>query len=87
MQEAADDLVSLYKRVSLDDDLDDALRSELLSQLSAGLPYLSTFFNKKRNSFKAKVHFNLDSPITQRHFAFTSILPKILPSNEKALFV
>jgi len=36
MQEAADDLVSLYKRVSLDDDLDDALRSELLSQLSAG---------------------------------------------------
>ena len=38
MQEAADDLVSLYKRVSLDDDLDDALRSELLSQLSAGLP-------------------------------------------------
>ena len=39
MQEAADDLVSLYKRVSLDDDLDDALRSELLSQLSAGLPY------------------------------------------------
>ena len=25
MQEAADDLVSLYKRVSLDDDLDDAL--------------------------------------------------------------
>jgi len=36
MQEAADDLVKLYKRVSLDDDLDDALRSELLSQLSAG---------------------------------------------------
>ena len=45
MQEAADDLVSLYKRVSLDDDLDDALRSELLSQLSAGLPYLSTFLS------------------------------------------
>ena len=45
MQEAADDLVSLYKRVSLDDDLDDALRSELLSQLSAGLPYLSTSFS------------------------------------------
>ena len=36
MQDAADDLVKLYKRVSLDDDLDDALRSELLSQLSAG---------------------------------------------------
>merc|ERR1711962_949561 len=33
---ATDDLVSLYKRVSLDDDLDDAHRSELLSQLSAG---------------------------------------------------
>ena len=49
MQEAADDLVSLYKRVSLDDDLDDALRSELLSQLSAGLPYLSTFFNISSN--------------------------------------
>ena len=46
MQEAADDLVSLYKRVSLDDDLDDALRSELLSQLSAGLPYYpSTLFS------------------------------------------
>eukprot|EP00090_Calanus_glacialis_P047022 TRINITY_DN951_c0_g1_i1.p1 TRINITY_DN951_c0_g1~~TRINITY_DN951_c0_g1_i1.p1 ORF type:complete len:1635 (-),score=371.74 TRINITY_DN951_c0_g1_i1:570-5474(-) len=36
MQEAADDLVKLYKRVSLDDDLDDTLRGELLSQLSAG---------------------------------------------------
>ena len=36
LQDAADDLVKLYKRVSLDDDLDDALRSELLSQLSAG---------------------------------------------------
>ena len=36
MQEAADDLVSLYKRVSLDDDLDDRLRGELLSGLSAG---------------------------------------------------
>lgn len=36
MQEAADDLVKLYKRISLDDDLDDTLRSELLSQLSAG---------------------------------------------------
>merc|ERR1719427_1503862 len=36
LQEAADDLVKLYKRVSLDDDLDDALRSQLLSQLSAG---------------------------------------------------
>ena len=49
MQEAADDLVSLYKRVSLDDDLDDALRSELLSQLSAGLPYLSTSFSISSN--------------------------------------
>ena len=49
MQEAADDLVSLYKRVSLDDDLDDALRSELLSQLSAGLPYPSTFFSISSN--------------------------------------
>ena len=36
MQEAADDLVKLYKRISLDDDLDDTLRGELLSQLSAG---------------------------------------------------
>ncbi|XP_023335709.1 mitogen-activated protein kinase-binding protein 1 isoform X3 [Eurytemora carolleeae] len=36
MQESADDLVKLYKRVSLDDDLDDQVRSELLSQLSAG---------------------------------------------------
>jgi len=36
MQEAADDLVKLYKRVSLDDDLDDTLRGELLTQLSAG---------------------------------------------------
>jgi len=36
MQEAADDLVKLYKRVSLDDDLDDTLRGELLSQLSSG---------------------------------------------------
>ena len=45
MQEAADDLVSLYKRVSLDDDLDDALRSELLSQLSAGSnPLLAMVF-------------------------------------------
>ena len=49
MQEAADDLVSLYKRVSLDDDLDDALRSELLSQLSAGLPYPSTFLSISSN--------------------------------------
>ena len=52
MQEAADDLVSLYKRVSLDDDLDDALRSELLSQLSAGLPYPSTFFSISSNTTK-----------------------------------
>ena len=36
MQEAADDLVKLYKRISLDDDLDDTLRGELLSQLTAG---------------------------------------------------
>ena len=36
MQEAADDLVKLYKRISLDDDLDDTLRGQLLSQLSAG---------------------------------------------------
>ena len=36
MQEAADDLVKLYKRVSLDDDLDDTLRGQLLSQLTAG---------------------------------------------------
>merc|ERR1719232_2198681 len=36
MQEAAEDLVKLYKRVSLDDDLDDTLRGELLSQLTAG---------------------------------------------------
>ena len=36
VKESADDLVKLYKRVSLDDDLDDQLRSELLSQLSAG---------------------------------------------------
>ena len=56
MQEAADDLVSLYKRVSLDDDLDDALRSELLSQLSAGLPYLSTFFSIISNMTKTLSH-------------------------------
>ena len=36
MQEAADDLVKLYKRISLDDDLDDTLRGQLLSQLTAG---------------------------------------------------
>jgi len=36
MQESADDLVKLYKRVSLDDDLDDQLRAELLSQLAHG---------------------------------------------------
>ena len=36
MQEAADDLVKLYKRISLDDDLDDMLRGQLLSQLTAG---------------------------------------------------
>ena len=35
MQEAADDLVKLYKRISLDDDLDDTLRGQLLSQLTA----------------------------------------------------
>ena len=35
-QESADDLVKLYKRVSLDDDLDDQLRAELLSQLAHG---------------------------------------------------
>ena len=49
MQEAADDLVSLYKRVSLDDDLDDALRSELLSQLSAGLHYPNTILSISNN--------------------------------------
>lgn len=36
LQAAADDLVKLYKRISLDDDLDDHLRSELMSQLSSG---------------------------------------------------
>merc|ERR1719319_1815651 len=36
MQEAADNLVKLYKRVSLDDDLNDHLRSELMAQLSCG---------------------------------------------------
>merc|ERR1712096_27334 len=33
---AADQLVLVYKRVSLDDDLDDSLRVELLSELSSG---------------------------------------------------
>ena len=36
MKAAADQLVLVYKRVSLDDDLDDSLRVELLSELSAG---------------------------------------------------
>ena len=51
MQEAADDLVSLYKRVSLDDDLDDALRSELLSQLSAGGLSFKFHLNHSYKSF------------------------------------
>ena len=37
MQEAADDLVKLYKGISLDDDLDDMLRGQLLSQLLSQL--------------------------------------------------
>ena len=57
MQEAADDLVSLYKRVSLDDDLDDALRSELLSQLSAG--WLS---------FKSHINHGLYKTMHINHF-------------------
>ena len=36
MQHAADQLVLVYKRVSLDDALDDSLREELLTQLSEG---------------------------------------------------
>ena len=36
MQAAADQLVLVYKRVSLDDDLDDSLREELLIELSDG---------------------------------------------------
>jgi len=36
MQQAADQLVLVYKRVSLDDALDDSLREELLAQLSEG---------------------------------------------------
>ena len=36
MKAAADQLVLVYKRASLDDDLDDSLRVELLSQLSEG---------------------------------------------------
>merc|ERR1719318_1458265 len=36
MQAAADQLVLIYKRVSLDDDLDDSLREELLTELSEG---------------------------------------------------
>ena len=54
MQEAADDLGSLYKRDSLDDDLDDALRSELLSQLSAGSNPLSTMV------FKPRIHMYMN---------------------------
>merc|ERR1740137_115596 len=36
MQQAAEQLVLVYKRVSLDDALDDSLREELLTQLSEG---------------------------------------------------
>lgn len=36
LQEAADNLVKLYKRISLDDDLNDHLRSELMAQISMG---------------------------------------------------
>eukprot|EP00092_Neocalanus_flemingeri_P017101 GFUD01018496.1.p1 GENE.GFUD01018496.1~~GFUD01018496.1.p1 ORF type:complete len:1358 (+),score=414.33 GFUD01018496.1:48-4121(+) len=36
VQAVSDQLVLVYKRVSLDDDLDDSLRTELLSELSAG---------------------------------------------------
>ena len=36
IQAAADQLVLVYKRVSLDDDLDDSFRAELLGELSEG---------------------------------------------------
>ena len=36
IQAAADQLVLVYKRVSLDDDLDDSFRDELLGELSEG---------------------------------------------------
>ena len=50
MQAAADQLVLVYKRVSLDDDLDDSLREELLTELSEGASLTAATLSLLHNS-------------------------------------
>ena len=78
LQEAADDLVKLYKRVSLDDDLDDALRSQLLSQvIRLNITRPSPNHNPILTQSSPNPHPALTQPSPDPHPTITLPLPTI----------